>query len=76
MQGEKMALKGAANKFLIWRVGKSVNWECTAQEVSDETGLSSGTVARVCRENGWKLLSSRRHTPADVVTQISTKRKW
>jgi hypothetical protein len=44
-----------ANDFIIWRAGSSVNWECTAQEIADEIGLHSTTVASTCRRRGWQL---------------------
>ena len=45
-----------ANDFLIWRAGSSVNWECTAQEIADEVGVSSSNVANTCKRKGWKLV--------------------
>jgi hypothetical protein len=44
-----------ANDFIIWRAGSSVNWECTAQEIADETGLARSTVQHTCTRRGWKL---------------------
>jgi hypothetical protein len=44
-----------ANDFLIWRAGSSVNWECTAQEIADETGLSKSNVQQTCKRRGWKI---------------------
>jgi hypothetical protein len=45
-----------ANDFLIWRTGSSVNWECTAQEIADETGLSPSNVLNTCKRKRWKLV--------------------
>jgi hypothetical protein len=45
-----------ANDFLIWRAGTSVNWECTVQEIADETGIPPSTVSSTCRRKGWKLV--------------------
>jgi hypothetical protein len=45
-----------ANDFLIWRAGSSVNWECTVQEIADETGIPYSTVSFTCRSKGWKLV--------------------
>jgi Mn-dependent DtxR family transcriptional regulator len=44
-----------ATEFSIWRAGKSVNWECTAQDIADEIGMDRSTVARLCKEKGWKI---------------------
>jgi hypothetical protein len=48
-----------ANDFLIWRAGSSVNWECTVQEIADETGLSASNVSFTCRRKGWKLVHGK-----------------
>jgi hypothetical protein len=48
-----------ANDFLIWRAGTSVNWECTVQEIADETGLSASNVSATCRRKGWKLVHGK-----------------
>jgi hypothetical protein len=45
-----------ANDFIIWRAGTSVNWECTVQEIADETGIPPSTVSSTCRRKGWKLI--------------------
>jgi hypothetical protein len=44
-----------AKTFLIWRAGESVNWECTAQDIADELGMTIHTVRHICREKGWGL---------------------
>jgi hypothetical protein len=44
-----------ATAFLIWRAGESVNWECTAQDIADELGITRTNVSRVCLEKGWRL---------------------
>jgi hypothetical protein len=44
-----------ANDFIIWRAGTSVNWECTAQEIADETGLARSTVWKTCGRRKWNL---------------------
>ena len=43
-----------ARAYRIWAVGKSVKWDCTLQEIADETGISATVVQRVCKARGWK----------------------
>jgi hypothetical protein len=45
-----------ANDFLIWRAGSSVNWECTATDIAEETGLSLTSVRETCRRRGWSIV--------------------
>jgi hypothetical protein len=45
-----------ATDFMVWRAGSSVSWQCTSSEISDETGLSSSAVQKICRRKGWKLV--------------------
>jgi Mn-dependent DtxR family transcriptional regulator len=51
--GKDMSRRATA--FLIWRAGEAVNWECTAQDIADEIGMDRSTVARLCKEKGWKI---------------------
>jgi hypothetical protein len=44
-----------ANDFLIWRTGKPTGWDCTAQDIAADTGLSVATIKATCRRRGWKL---------------------
>lgn len=57
--GQNMVIKRKANEFCIWRAGTAVGWDCTAQDLAQETGLNSSTVRRICRYKGWELVSSR-----------------
>ena len=52
----EQTLKRMANDFLIWRAGNSVKWDCTAQDIADETGLSSVTVRAACNRRGWSVI--------------------
>ena len=40
--------------FRIWAVGQSVKWDCTLQEIAEETGLNVAIVRRLCKAKGWK----------------------
>ena len=44
-----------ANEFAVWRACKSVDWQCTVQDVAQQTGLHRDTVSRIIRSRGWKL---------------------
>lgn len=51
----------AVNSFLIWRTAEAVDWDCTMQDLADETGLSLRTVQAVCQRKGWsKRLTANR----------------
>jgi hypothetical protein len=43
-----------ARAYRIWAVGKSVKWDCTFQEIAEETGLGVSIVRRICTARGWK----------------------
>lgn len=71
-------IKVEATAFRIWRVGHPLGWNCTVREVVDETGLTTDTVRRVCRERGWPIEAvgtgnNRSSHPyrLDVVTAIT-----
>lgn len=59
MTGQNMVLKRRANTFLIWRAGNAVNWDCTAKEIAEETGLSTETIRKVCNAKGWEIVVER-----------------
>ena len=42
-----------ARAYRIWAVGKSVKWDCTLQEIAEETGLGVSIVRRICIARGW-----------------------
>ncbi len=73
--GENRVIIGKANAFRIWRAASSVNWDCTAKELSDETGLAESTVRKICAEKGWDIVTGYTGgTKWDVVTHISNNR--
>jgi hypothetical protein len=51
-----------ANDFIIWRAGMSVNWECTAKDIAEETGLSLTSVRETCRRRGWSIVHGDKGT--------------
>lgn len=58
-----------AKAFLIWREGRSVNWNCTAVELAEATGISPRYVRQICAERGWKIQRSEpgeRSEPHDI----------
>jgi len=42
--------------FCIWRIGKPLNWQCTAIELAEQTGFSISTVRKHCKERKWPIL--------------------
>ena len=42
-----------AREFVIWRAGQSVGWDCTIQDIANETGLPAPSVGAICRAKGW-----------------------
>jgi hypothetical protein len=60
--GQNMVAKRMANEFIIWRAGNSVKWDCTAQDISDETGLCIVTVKKACERKRWILKGERENT--------------
>ena len=79
--GDNMVAKKAANDFVIWRAGRSVNWDCTAGELADETGLSTQTVYNTCKRRGWDLIHGNKDRPfddtrfMDVTAQMNGSRR-
>lgn len=69
--GENMQRRRNANTFLVWREGKSVDWDCTAAELAEATGLSVQTVRSICRERGYRVRDGRRS--ADSVTLFGAR---
>ena len=47
------ARQGRVNEFRVWRAAQAVEWECTARELANETGLHVTTVRRICDRRGW-----------------------
>ena len=55
--GQNRVRTKEANDFIIWRAGASVDWDCTATELAEETGLSSVTILKTCKRRNWSLLN-------------------
>ena len=47
------ARQGRANEFRVWRAAQAVEWDCTARELANETGLHVSTVHKICDRRGW-----------------------
>lgn len=43
----------SVNDFLIWRAAQSAGWDCTTQDIADDTGLHVRTVQAACKRRGW-----------------------
>lgn len=46
--------RAAALRFIIWRQGKAVNWECTYGDLAQVTGIPVKTVRTICRQHGYR----------------------
>jgi hypothetical protein len=44
-----------AEAFTIWREGRSVAWECTAEELSAATKLDADDVRAICAARRWPI---------------------
>ena len=44
-----------AREYMVWRAGESVQWECTARELSAELGYSYAQIKEICNRKGWKI---------------------
>lgn len=52
------ALKTAARRFLVYRAGASIKWDCTIADLARMCDLSKHTVTKICRSDtfqrkGW-----------------------
>lgn len=52
---EKHRIKRNADAFRIWRLAKGRGWECSLQEVAQETGMTLWRVRSICAERNWDL---------------------
>ena len=44
-----------AQKFLVYREGVAVNWDCTYLELSQATGIPVPRVEDICKAAKWNL---------------------
>lgn len=51
--------RAAAQRFLIWRFGRSVAWKCTYLEISEATGIDPKTVSLICRRFSYRTKADR-----------------
>lgn len=55
-----LEIKREARAFRIWRQGVAVDWDCTATEIAEATGIHRETVIRICAQRGWPIRSVSR----------------
>lgn len=48
------ALARNAHRFMLFREGASVGWDCTATDLASATGLPLRTVSSICNSDRWK----------------------
>ncbi len=46
--------KYAAQRFLVWREGNAVDWECTYADLAAATGLHPENIRYICKRAGWR----------------------
>ena len=49
------SIQQEARAFLIWREGKSVDWDCTVTELAEATGLAEHQVYHICMDRKWPI---------------------
>ncbi len=50
--------RSIAQHLLVRRYGKANDWNCTALEISQTTGVPIHFVRRICRESGYPVQSA------------------
>lgn len=48
-------IRSKARIFIMWREGRSVNWDCTAEDLARVAGVSVHYARQVARERGWPI---------------------
>jgi predicted transcriptional regulator len=61
-----------ATAFLIWRAGRSVDWDCTYADIAREIGVSRSTVSQICRAKKWKCEGVRTRKTLSDRPQVDT----
>lgn len=51
----RIYIRKLAQRFLVRRYGKKVDWNCTYLEIAQATGLAEWTVRKVCRDAGYPV---------------------
>ena len=46
-------VRGEAERFAIWRMGNTHNWECTYDDVAEATEIPVTQVIHICLVNEW-----------------------
>lgn len=59
-------------EFLVWRLGESVDWDCTVSEVASDLGLSYEVVRRICLRRGWKTSEDFSHRSRSLRKGVDT----
>lgn len=69
----------AARRFMVYRHGESVNWDCTYADLSRATGIDHHEVSEICRspvfrKKGWFPRVDRHDTKNSFAQQIPVDR--
>jgi hypothetical protein len=70
----------ASIRFVIWREGDAVGWDCTVAELAEATGLAHREVYNTCQAQAWPVADHESRggltePGADVVLARSVRRQ-
>lgn len=71
---KKGPMPSIAKRFLIWREGDAVKWDCTASELARAVGVDPRCVAVVCSQESWQRrgwFPKKRGIQHDTVDQMN-----
>ena len=68
--------QGRVNEFRVWRAAQAVDWDCTARELANETGLSRRTVQRICERRGWSHMLADAQGGGYDVREVDVSMKY
>lgn len=68
--------QGRVNEFRVWRAARAVDWDCTARELADETGLHIATVRRICDRRGWSHMLADAQGGGYDVREVDVSMKY
>ena len=70
------AREGRVNEFRVWRAARAADWDCTARELADETGLHIATVRRICDRRGWSHMLADAQGGGYDVREVDVSMKY
>lgn len=49
-----LSVKQKTRRFMIFREGSAVNWDCHYKDLEKATGIPSSTIKSICNSTAWK----------------------